>query len=88
MVGTRPEAGASEAERIGLVLAGGDGCRQRRHGPGFIEPDEGVVLTGKRRSAVVAPAFGLGPIDDADVALEPRLGQDATQIVMPAGPQV
>jgi hypothetical protein len=37
--------------------------------------DQRVELLGQPREEVVALAFGLGPVDDADRALEARLAQ-------------
>ena len=50
-----------------------------RHGLRLVEPDPGVELVGERRLGVMTPALGLGAVDDADEALEPRRHQRLLQ---------
>ena len=56
---------------------------QRLDRPGVVEVDHGVELVGQPRVEVVAEAFGLGPVDDADRALEPRLAQAVRDVASP-----
>jgi hypothetical protein len=46
------------------------------------------MLIRKGGEAVMALALRLGTTDDAAVALQPGLGQDATEVVMLADPKV
>src|SRR5947207_9804494 len=59
----------SEPERIGLFVAWPLFARKRGHRLRLVEPHPGVELLRQDRMAVVAPALGLGAIDDADEAL-------------------
>jgi hypothetical protein len=52
---------------------------ERRHRLGLVEPHIGIELLGKDCLAVVAPQLRVGPVDDADEALKPRLREAASQ---------
>src|SRR5215218_6490133 len=49
---------------------------ERLDGRRLVEVEHGVELLGELRVEVVAQALGLGPVDDADGALEPGRAQE------------
>src|SRR6478672_9073868 len=53
--------------------------RQRLDGAGLVEPYVGVELAGERHAGIVALQLGIRPVDHADEALQPLLGQPALQ---------
>ena len=67
--------GALETEGIGLVRA----FRVHRAAPQRLrlprEPDPGIELERQLRLEIVGEELRLGPVDDADGALEERLGE-------------
>src|SRR5690606_5123116 len=63
---------ASEPERIGLRDPARQLGGESGDGGGLVEPDVFVELPRQDRLEVVALKLGVGPIDDADGALEPR----------------
>src|SRR3954453_21075461 len=69
----------SKPKGIGLFLTWPLLARQRSHRFRFVEPHIAVELPGQDRLAIVAPALGFRPVDDADEALEPRLHQPSRQ---------
>ena len=64
-----------QPEGVGLVGAVRMGLRVRRHGLGLGEPDPGIELARQFGLEIMRQQLGLGPVDDADGALEQRLGQ-------------
>src|SRR5918992_4192351 len=71
-------AHASHGERIRLrqlSLLPLARALERLHGLRLVDMDHGVELLGERRVEVVREALGLGPVDDADRALEPAAGE-------------
>src|SRR5437868_993598 len=75
-----------EPERVGLLLVDAFArpllTRKRSDRFGLVEPHPGIELPGQDRRAIMAPAFGLWAVDDADEPLEPRLHQFARQPVV------
>src|SRR4051812_17982383 len=57
---------------------------QRLQGVRFIEVNEGVELLGQPGLEVVAPALGLGAVDDADCAFEARCAEQGGGVVLRA----
>src|SRR5437868_4903168 len=71
-----------QTEWIGLFSAFALHCPQWRYRMGFVEPDPGVELLRQDRGRIMAPALGVGTIDDADEALQPGLRQPPAQVRM------
>src|SRR4051812_26027372 len=79
--------GASHPRRIRLgQLPAGPERRalQRLQRAGFVEVNEGVELVGEPGLKIVAPALGLGTVDDADGALEALCAEQAGRVVLGA----
>src|SRR5258708_11412677 len=82
---TRMLSSFLKAERPGVGSLGPAGGGQRGDRRGPVEPHEGVELAGQLDLGGVALQLGLGPVDDADEAFQPRRSQSAAQFARRVG---